>query len=77
MNFKEEPLQKIVFFEQRFTTSAVEIDLRTPSGWPSSAAGTDLPPWEREPEGEGATIPETFPFTTHLSNNVPHELGNK
>ena len=34
-----------------------EIDLRTPSGWPSSAASTDLAPWEEEPEGEGVTIP--------------------
>ena len=38
-----------------------EIDLQTRSGWPSSAASTDLgetwEPWERETEGEGITIP--------------------
>ena len=26
-------------------------------GWPISAASTHLAPWEREPEGEGVTIP--------------------
>jgi len=34
-----------------------ENDLPALSGCASSAASTDLAPWEREPKGEGVTIP--------------------